>query len=130
MAALIVVLALLSIGIVGCSQREVPDAPVAAPSLTGSAPPAIRQGVAGRVVDDRAQPIARALIQPRSLDTNAAPIPEIAVFSNADGAYAWQLAPGRYEFTVTTDGYQAATVQAIVNSSQVTILDFSLERLP
>lgn len=129
-ACIIVALTVMSVGTPGCGQRNAPDEAVAGPSLANGGPPAIGQGVSGRIADDSGRPIARALVVPRSLDKNSPPIPEIAVFSDATGQYAWRLSPGRYEFRVTTDGYQAATVSAVVNSSQVTTVDITLKRLP
>jgi len=130
MAGLIVALTVMSVGTPGCGPRNAPDEAVASPSLANGGPPAIGEGVSGRIADDSGRPIARALVVPRSLDKNSAPIPEIAVFSDATGQYAWRLSPGRYEFSVTTDGYQAATVSAVVNSAQVTTVDITLKRLP
>jgi hypothetical protein len=130
MAGIIVAFTVMSVGTPGCSPRNAPDEAVASPSVANGGPPAIGQGVRGRIVDNSGRPIARALVVPRSLDKNSPPIPEIAVFSDATGQYAWPLSPGRYELSVTTDAYQAATVSAVVNSSQVTTVDITLERLP
>jgi hypothetical protein len=130
LAGFIVALTVMSVGTPGCGPRDAPDEAVASPSLPDAGPPAIGQGVNGRITDDSGRPIARALVVPRSLDENSPPIPEIAVFSDAAGQYAWRLSPGRYEFSVTTDGYEAATVSAMVNSSQVTTVDITLKRLP
>jgi hypothetical protein len=128
MSRIIVVLVALSLGTPGCTQRGIPDAPASAPSVTNGGPPEIGQGVSGQVMDDSGRPIARALVQPRSLDANSPAIPEIAVFSDANGQYAWRLSPGRYELTVTMDGFQPITMSAVVTSSQVTKLDFTLQR--
>jgi len=128
MSRIIVVLIVLSVANPGCTQRGIPDAPVSAPSLPNSGPPAIGQGVTGRVINDSGQPVARALVQPRSLDANSPAIPEIAVFSDSNGQYAWRLSPGRYELTVTIDGFEPITMPAVVSSSQVTNLDFTLQR--
>jgi hypothetical protein len=130
LAGIIVALTVMSVGTPGCGPRHAPDEAVAGPSLPNGGAPAIAQGVNGRITDDSGQPVTRALVVPKSLDENSPPIPEIAVFSDATGQYAWRLSPGRYEFRVTTDGYEAATVSAIVNSSQVTTVDITLKRLP
>jgi hypothetical protein len=128
MTRIIIALAVLSIASVGCAQGGVPDAPVAAPSVAGGGPPAIGQGVSGRVSDESGQPVERALVVPRSLDANSPAIPEIAVFSDGNGQYSWRLSPGRYEVTVTLDGFEPVTLPVNVGSSQVATLDFTLQR--
>ena len=130
MAGIIVALTVMSVGTPGCSPRNAPDEAVAGPSLANGGPPAIGQGVSGRIVDDSGRPIEGALVVPKSLDNNSPPIPEIAVFSDATGNYAWRLSPGHYEFSVTTDGYRTATVSVVVNSSQVSTVNITLKRLP
>jgi hypothetical protein len=127
MTAIVVALALLGIGTLGCSER---DTPVTNPNLLNGGPPRISEGVAGRIMDDGGRPIAGALVQPRSLDENSPPIPEIAVFSDPNGRYAWRLFPGRYELVVSAAGYQTAAAPATVNRGQVTTLDLTLQRLP
>ena len=69
------------------------------------------------------------MLQPKSLDENGPPIPELAVYSDANGQDAWRLFPGRYEMTVSAAGYQTASATATVNSSRVTTLDITLQRL-
>jgi hypothetical protein len=128
MTRIIIALAVLSVGTIGCAQGGIPDAPIAAPSTAGGGPPAISQGVTGLVSDESGQPVARALVQPRSLEANSPAIPEIAVFSDGSGQYSWRLSPGRYEVTVTLDGFQPITLPVSVTSSQVTTLNFTLQR--
>ncbi|MQA31260.1 MAG: PEGA domain-containing protein [Luteitalea sp.] len=127
MMAFIVALALLGIGTLGCS---VGDTSVTGPGQTSGGSPSISEGVAGRVTNDSGGPIATAMVQPRSLDDNGPPIPEIAVYSDADGGFAWRLFPGRYELQVSAAGYQTAAAPATVGAGEVTTLNFTLQRLP
>lgn len=67
-------------------------------------PPVIAQAtVTGVVADSAGRPVPGALVQPKSLDDPAHPVPEVAVLSGPDGRYEWHLAAGRYEFTATKD---------------------------
>jgi hypothetical protein len=104
----------------------VPAAPAgAAPS---PAPTAGGQGVEGRITDRQGRPIAGALVVPRSLDEPSPPIPEIAIVSDEQGRYAWRLPPGRYQLSVSAEGYRSAAKEAVVKPGEVTRLDFVLER--
>ena len=125
MTAIMIVLALLGIGTLGCTELDIP---VTTPSLLNGEPPAISEGIAGRITDDGGRVVAGAMLQPKSLDENGPPIPELAVYSDANGQYAWRLFPGRYEMTVSAAGYQTASATATVNSSRVTTLDITLQR--
>lgn len=100
--------------------------PVVGPS---PGPTADGQGVEGRVTDTQGRPIAGALVVPKSLDEPSPPIPEIAVVSDEEGRYAWRLPPGRYQISVSAEGYRGAVKEAVVRAAQVTRLDFALERI-
>lgn len=103
----------------------------AGPSLVGPspAPTAGGQGVEGRITDTQGRPIAGALVVPKSLDEPSPPIPEIAIVSDEQGRYAWRLPPGRYQISVSAEGYRGAVKEAVVGAGQVTRLDFVLERI-
>ena len=88
------------------------------------------EGIVGRITDTRGQPIVGALVQPRSLDDPSPPIPEIAIVSDDNGRYTWQLSPGSYELSVSADGYRGMTKLTKVKAGQAATLDFTLERTP
>lgn len=100
--------------------------PLVAPS---PAPTAGGQGVEGRITDTQGRPIAGALVVPKSLDEPSPPIPEIAIVSDEQGRYAWRLPPGRYQISVSAEGYRGAVKEAVVRAGQATRLDFALERI-
>jgi hypothetical protein len=117
---------LLGIATLCCGYE---DSPVTTPGRANGGPSAISEGVTGRIADAGGGPIAGALVQPKSLDENARAIPEIAIVSDGEGRYVWRLFAGRYELAVSAAGYNAAAAQVTVNAGQVTIQDFTLERL-
>jgi hypothetical protein len=93
----------------------------------GDAGSEIVQGIAGRITDSSGQPIAGASVQPKSLDEEGQPIPEIFVVTDAEGRYSWRLFPGKYEVSVSAAGYRGDTKEATVKPKQKTILDFTLK---
>jgi len=87
------------------------------------------EGVAGQITDTVVgRGIARAVVQPKSLDDPSPPIPEIAILSNGEGRYTWRLVPGNYEISVSVAGYKGATKRVTVKARQQATLDFVLER--
>ncbi len=99
------------------------------PTRPSPAPSAGGQGVEGRITDRHGRPVGGALVTPKSLDEPSPPIPEIAIVSDEEGRYAWRLPPGRYEISVSAEGYRGAAKQAVVRPGEVTRLDFVLERI-
>ena len=110
----------------GCSYSN-EDSPV---TSTGQVGIGSVEGIVGRITDTRGQPIVGALVQPRSLDDPSPPIPEIAIVSDDNGRYTWQLSPGSYELSVSADGYRGMTKLTKVKAGQAATLDFTLERTP
>lgn len=109
--------------------RLVIASPAPPPGRPSLAPSADGQGVEGRITDSRGRPIAGALVVPKSLDEPSPPIPEIAIVSDEEGRYAWRLPPGRYQISVSAEGYRGAAKQAVVRPGEVTRLDFVLEQV-
>ncbi|MRG27468.1 hypothetical protein GIJ05_04615 [Laceyella tengchongensis] len=102
-------LSLLSIGMLvsaGCNN------------LSGDAPnpqPGQRITVTGTVVDTDGHPIAQVLVMPEPADDKSGPIPEIAVYTDAEGRFSWTVPPGTYDFVFRKPGYalHKERVQAI-----------------
>lgn len=88
----------------------------------------IEQGVVGWVTTLDGYPVEGAFIQARSLGASGPPVPDIAILSDSQGRYAWQLLPGTYELSVTAEGYRPATGRVTVKPGQVITLNFSLKR--
>ena len=95
----------------------------------GDAPTgAVTGALVGRVTDEAGRPVQRAFVEPTSLDTPAAAVPEIAVFTDESGRYRWTLEPGRYEVATRADGYRRAVEEVEVRGGTETTLDFTLSR--
>ena len=85
------------------------DRPVSSDDPT--TPPArgaVMGTVTGVVTSGAGRPVVGAAVLPKSLDEPSAPIPELAVTTDAAGRYSWRLRPGRYELTVR-EGQSSAT---------------------
>ena len=70
--------------------------------------------------------MAGALVTPRSLDTPSTPIPEVAVFTDAEGGYRWVLTAGRYRITASAQGYEEASAEIAVPAGGAATLDLEL----
>ncbi|TQM83650.1 carboxypeptidase family protein [Saccharothrix saharensis] len=96
-------------------------------SDAGTPPPVTAQAtVTGVVTDSAGRPVTGALVQPKSLDDPAHPVPELAVLSGPDGRYAWHLAAGRYEFTATKDDRAGTPAEVTAAVGGVEQLDLRL----
>src|SRR5262247_999115 len=89
------------------------DRPVTsgAPHGTGAGIP---HGIIGRVAATDGRPIPNAWVRTSSLDRPSAPIPEIAILTDAGGRYMWPLPPGTYQVSVSAAGYRDATMRVMV----------------
>lgn len=75
---------------------------------------------AGVVVDTAGQPVAGAMVVPRSLDIPAVAVPELAVLTDQQGRYVWHLRPGRYELIARSGDQVSAPVQVEVTDAGTT----------
>lgn len=101
------------------------DRPVTA-SDTGGPRGAIREGIAGYIVDPTTAPVVDASVQAVSLDNPTTAIPEIHIVSDGKGYYQWPLFPGEYAITVSANGFLKNTQRSTVTAHRVTRLDFVL----
>lgn len=90
----------------------------------GASVPAIR----GRVLDAAGQPVVGVLVLPESTDSPSQAIPEIAVMTNEQGEYQWNLPPGSYTLRFTAEGYTARAEPVTVVVGQPVTLDVTLQR--
>lgn len=90
---------------------------------------AMVSGVRGTVTDTGGNPIAGVMVHPTSLHDPQLLIPEMAILSDDDGTYAWDLAPGPYKLTASHAGFQSVTLRIDVAEAEVSVQDFALERL-
>jgi hypothetical protein len=92
--------------------------------------PGVVEGVGGLITDACGRPITGAFIRPRGLDEPSPAIPEIAIVSDSQGRYRWRLVPGKYEISVSAEGYRDITKQITIKRGQQVILNFTLEPVP
>jgi carboxypeptidase family protein len=131
----------LSLAVAGCgegakevSTREADGPTTVAPETPiddRGAPPDVappRRGVTGRVTSDTGEPVSGALMEPRSLDEPAPAVPELAVLSDAEGKYFWDLPAGRWALTAKAEGFRPASATVAVGDDAVATLDFTLQR--
>lgn len=55
----------------------------------------------GIVEDQNGNPLSGVLVTPKPKGENVVPIPEIAVYTDEQGKFTWNLPPGEYEFVLT-----------------------------
>ncbi|RKR91165.1 carboxypeptidase family protein [Micromonospora pisi] len=97
------------------------DSPVSASSHPADPAAATNRGtVTGRVVGADGSPVAGVVVQPKSLESPARPIPELVVTTDKQGTFQWTLEPGRYEFQVQPVG-ASTTVRAAPQATTVTV---------
>ena len=120
------VLLLLLLGACSLSDPFGSSTPVqGSPGQPGGGP-ARGQVVQGKVSDAAGKPVEGVLVVPQG----SQPVPEIAVFTNAQGSYRWNLAPGTYTMTFTAAGYAPATHNVTVAADQTVDLDATLTKQP
>jgi Carboxypeptidase regulatory-like domain len=120
--ALVVVV--LALGVFAGCGDETPDNNAAASTTTGAA---ATMNFYGIVTDEAGAPVEHAALEIISQDGYA--VPELAVVTNAEGAYDGPpLRVGRYTVNVTADGFAKATKDAAIEEGKATELDFQLSR--
>lgn len=85
--------------------------------------------MAGEVRTTEGRPVGGASVRTEPLDDSAFIYP-VGVRTDSDGLFTNTAiaAPGRYEITVTAEGYRPATETAIVERKRFTLVEFELER--
>jgi hypothetical protein len=115
----------------GASGQGGREQPVAGGATGGGAPtPAPERGVAGRITSITGRPVEGALVAVRGLGRSPAAVPELAVYSDGEGRYWWDLPRGRWELSVRAEGHRQSAKVVHVRAGQRATLDFRLERAP
>jgi hypothetical protein len=99
-----------------------PPGPVAA----AAAAQASTQGLTGRVVSKDGRPVAGVLVLPQAAGADSGPIPDIAVFTDADGRFTWRLKPGRYNVSFLVDGRVRARETVAIAAERATAITVRL----
>lgn len=108
-------LALTACGPQPSSSGGDPGGPASDSATAGgtAAGTAARGSVAGTVRAADGSPLTGAVVVPRSLDSPAQPVPELAVVTDRQGGYRWTLPPGRYELAVQVGERRALPVKTV-----------------
>jgi len=115
------------IGTVSCLNASSPDRP-SSTDTDGWAGLQQKEGVAGRISDEKGNPVSGASVLAAPSEPNEPAVPEMAIVSDANGRYRWSLRAGRYDITVIAEGYERASKRVTVNAANVATLDFRLSR--
>ncbi|GAB4210017.1 MAG: hypothetical protein OHK0022_42220 [Roseiflexaceae bacterium] len=84
------------------------------------------QLIQGEVRDSNGQPVAGVLVVPQG----EAPVPEIAIYTDTEGKYSWDLLPGTYTMTFSGTGYSTVSQRVTVPSDRALKLDITLNKQP
>jgi protocatechuate 3,4-dioxygenase beta subunit len=82
--------------------------------------PVRQQGVAGTVTDSRGVPVRDILIEAMPLSPDAGPVPDLAVMTDQDGIFFWDLEPGHYALKAHVPSGTPLSTDVIVQRNQVT----------
>ena len=104
-----------------CVNAADPNAPIS-DSRPGASAAAIDEGIVGTVTSASGEPVVGAFVQVAPVDEASGPIPEIAIFTDSNGHFAWPLRSGAYRITLLLDGRDIGGTQAVVKEGQVTTL--------
>ncbi|MDQ2995506.1 MAG: carboxypeptidase regulatory-like domain-containing protein [Chloroflexota bacterium] len=105
-------------------SAKTPQASQAEPAVTTPSGSIVQ----GRITDAMGNPIAGVLVMPVSTVNPPQAVPEIAVLTDAQGRYTWNLSPGAYTFTLTREGYALASQPIVVKPDQPVKLDVTLQK--
>jgi len=105
-------------------------APPAVPPTTAAPAVPAQSGVVGRVTNAATgAPVVTAAVEAAARDPQR-PSAALAAVTDADGRYAWPLAPGSWDLTVSAPGYRSVTRTVVVPSGPSVTADFALDRTP
>jgi hypothetical protein len=90
--------------------------------------PLISEGAVGGLFTRQNRPIAGAMISATSLDRPPKPVPDIAILTDADGAFVWPLQPGAYRLSAVVDSRPIATAEVKVRPGEVMRVDLQAAR--
>ncbi|MEV4625740.1 carboxypeptidase-like regulatory domain-containing protein [Micromonospora sp. NPDC049523] len=95
------------------------------PTPSKSDGPVVWGTVVGTVRGPAGQPVAGVLVVPGAVDPTLE-VPEIAVTTDQDGRYVWQLLPGRYELTGRHDRRTSPAAAVTVVAGERSTVDLTL----
>lgn len=86
-----------------------------------AAPPTTQ--IKGRITDPDGSPIVDVSV---AVVSGTAPVPEMAVFTDAAGIYVWRVPAGTFTLEAYRDGYQTEEQEVTIEAGETITLDFTL----
>lgn len=80
--------------------------------------------ITGRVVDTDGKPVVDAAV---SIPSGSAPVPKMAIFTDADGLYSWYVPAGTFTVEVYRDGYVTQQSEVTIGDGESVELDFTMQ---
>jgi hypothetical protein len=104
-----------------------PDTPVSSQEMpvTGSK---MQEGIVGTVVDESGTPLAGVFVEVTPESSNAGPVPDMAILTDAQGKFEWRLGPGRYVVAVAPQGFRQNWMVVEVRAGRTTSANFIARR--
>jgi hypothetical protein len=103
-----------------------PPGLIATPTGTPTtvAPTVVVTQIKGRVTDANGDPVVDVSL---AVVESPMPMPQIAVFTDANGEYTWYVKPGTFTLEAYRDGYVTQRQEVTVAEGQTATADFRLE---
>jgi hypothetical protein len=86
-----------------------PDAPTSSDDPAPRVVAPAESGIVGHVRTQSGAPLDGVVVLAESLDPGGRPIPELAIPTDQNGRFFWELEPGRYRLTFVRDGRTLGT---------------------
>lgn len=118
----ILLLMLVLLGACGTSSSSAPAPDASTPTPTSAVdatPPTVEPGlVVGHVTTPEGMPIAGVTIGAQPAGPVAEAIPEVVLYTNAEGTFQWPLPPGTIALSIQATGYRSQTQVVEVRAGQ------------
>jgi hypothetical protein len=83
--------------------------------------------VLGHITNQSGEPLDEVYVDAEWLGPRIDGIDDVAVYSNTEGMYIWELPPGRFRLTFKRLGYETATRDVDIHEQDIITLDLQLE---
>jgi hypothetical protein len=103
-----------------------PDTPITSDTAAPGPSATAARGITGLVQAPDGSPVPDVFVAPESLASPPVLLPEIAIVTDRQGVYHWDLPPGPYRLTFTAAGYAATSAHVVVPTAGAARLDVTL----
>ena len=118
--------ALLPLVVAAQEEPSSPDTPITSDTAAPGPSATAARGITGLVQAPDGSPVPDVFVAPESLATPPVRLPEIAIVTDRQGVYHWDLPPGPYRLTFTAAGYAATSAHVVVPTAGAARLDVTL----